>query len=561
MSPHQFARARSRAALIALLAISIIVSACAPAATPAPTTAPNQPGYAPRNSVAQPTSAPAAPPAAPAIRATAPSAQSNNPPPVIGAPQLPQQPPASNQQCCPPIFPSPTAASNNDRGYPSYPFISTQADHLSTFGMDVDTASYTRVRDYLQNGQLPPVDEVRVEEMLNYFKMDYPDPQSGAFSINLEGSRSLFGGEGTWLLKVGIQGRHLGEGQRKDALLTFVIDVSGSMADENKIDMVKYGLTQLVDRLKPNDRVSIVAFSDNAWIVLQPTAIESRSRILDAINSLSPTNSTNTEAGLHLGYDLAYRNYRADAINRVILASDGMANVGDTNPDTLSQYAHDYYGRGVYLSTVGVGQGGYDDRFLQQLADKGNGNYSFLDSPAAADRIFGQDLNGTLQVIAKDAKIQVDFNPVAVRSYRLLGYEKRAIADQNFRNDTVDAGEVGAGQNVTALYEVQMNSDGSNDALTVRVRYEDPDTHAIAEISQPFKQSDFQSDFTRTSPRFQLAAAVAQFAEQLRRDPWTQSSRLNDVLTLAQIVQVQLPYDNDVNEFVHLVEQAKYLTQ
>ncbi|HZY44712.1 MAG TPA: YfbK domain-containing protein, partial [Anaerolineae bacterium] len=280
-----------------------------------------------------------------------------------------------------------------------------------------------------------------------------------------------------------------------------------------------------------------------------------------AINSLYPTNSTNTEAGLHLGYDLAYRNYRADAINRVILASDGLANVGDTNPDTLSQYAHDYYGRGVYLSTVGVGHGGYDDHFLEQLADKGNGSYSFLDSPAAADRIFSQDVNGTLQAIAKDAKIQVDFNANSVRSYRLIGYENRAVADQNFRNDTVDAGEVGAGQNVTALYEVQLNSEGSTDALVVRVRYEDPSTHAIAEVSQPFQRSDFQRDFARTSPRFQLASAVVQFAEQLRRDPWTQSSGLQDVLALAKIVQVQLPYDNDVNEFVHLVEQANYLTQ
>jgi len=331
------------------------------------------------------------------------------------------------------------------------------------------------------------------------------------------------------------------------------------MSDGDKIGMVKYGLTRLVDRLGPNDRISIVAFSDNAWIVLQPTAVENRYRILDAINSLYPTNSTNTEAGLHLGYDLAYRNYRDGAVNRVILASDGMANVGDTNPDTLSQYAHDYYGRGVYLSTVGVGHGGYDDKFLEQLADKGNGNYSYLDSTDAADRIFSQDVNGTLQTVAKDAKIQVDFNPSTVRSYRLLGYENRAVADQNFRNDTVDAGEVGAGQNVTALYEVQLNSESSNDALIVRVRYEDPDTHAIAEINQPFKRSDFQSDFTRTSPRFQLASAVAQFAQLLRHDPWTQSQHMQSVLAVARYVQSQMPFDGDVNEFVGLVDRANQL--
>jgi Ca-activated chloride channel family protein len=425
--------------------------------------------------------------------------------------------------------------------------------------MDVDTASYTRVRAALNNGQRPSPDEVRVEEMINYFNMEYPEPESGAFSINLEGAPSPFGGEGTWLLRVGIQGRHLSESQRKDVRLTFVIDASGSMDEDNKMEMVKYGLTRLVDRLRPNDRVSIVAFSDNAWIVLQPTAIESRNRILDAINSLYPTASTNTEAGLYAGYDLAYRNYVEGAVNRVILASDGLANVGNTNPDTLSQYAHDYYNRGVYLSTVGVGRGNYDDHFLEQLADKGNGNYSYLDSPEAADRIFSQDVNGTLQTIAKDAKIQVDFNPNSVRSYRLLGYENRAVADQNFRNDAVDAGEVGAGQNVTALYEVQLNSEVSSEAIVVRVRYEDPDTHSVAEISKAFQRSDFQRDFGQASPRFQLAAAVAQLAEQLRRDPWTKSEQLKGVLAIAYVVQHQLPFDNDVNDFVHMVEQAQYL--
>ncbi len=563
MSPHLFARARSRAALIALLAISIIVSACAPAAAPAPTTAPRQPGYTapqPSNPVARATYAPAAPTSAPVMQPTASSAQSANSPPVISAPQLPQQPPASNQQCCPPIFPSPTPwSSNNDRGYPSYPFISTQVDHLSTFGMDVDTASYTQMRDYINNGQLPPPDLVRVEEYLNFFNMEYPSPESGAFSINLEGAPSPFGGEGSWLLKVGIQGKRIADWQRKDALLTFVIDVSGSMSEDGKLDMVKYGLTRLVDRLKPSDRVAIVAFTDTAWVVLGPTSIENRSSILDAINSLSPMNSTNTEAGLHLGYDIAYRNYRDDAINRVILCTDGQANVGNTNPETLAAYAHDYYGRGVYLSTVGVGHGDYNDRFLQTLADKGNGNYSFLDSSDAADRIFSQDLNGTLQTIAKDAKIQVDFNSNTVSAYRLMGYEKRALANQDFRNNAVDAGEVGAGQNVTALYELKFNSETSDDALVVRVRYEDPDTHAIEEIDQPFKRSDFQQAFGRTSPRFQLAADVAQYAQLLRRDPWTQSQRMQDVLALAYIVQHQLPFDNDVNEFVQLVQRASSL--
>jgi Ca-activated chloride channel family protein len=324
--------------------------------------------------------------------------------------------------------------------------------------------------------------------------------------------------------------------------------------------MVKYGLTKLVDQLGPNDRVAIVAFTDTAWIVIEPTAVEGRSRIVNAINGLYPMNSTNTEAGLRLGYDLAYRNYRDGAINRVILATDGVANVGNTDPNALAQYAQDYYGRNVFLSTVGVGRGNYNDQLLETLADKGNGVYSFLDSNEAAERTFKQDLEGTLQTIAKDAKIQVDFNSNVVRAYRLLGYENRALADQEFRNDTVNAGEVGAGHSVTALYEVQLTSESSDgEALIVRVRSEDPDTRAVSELSKPFKRSEFQRDFTRTSPRFQLAAAVAQFAEILRADEWAKGEKMYDVLSLASAVQKQMPSDQDVAEFVDLVRRAAAL--
>jgi Ca-activated chloride channel family protein len=338
------------------------------------------------------------------------------------------------------------------------------------------------------------------------------------------------------------------------------MDVSGSMGDENRIDMVKYGLTRLVDQLGPNDRVAIVAYSNDAWVVLEPTSVENRWRITDAINSLRPMNSTNTEAGLRLGYELAHRNYRDGVINRVVLATDGAANVGNTDPNVLAQYAQDYYGRNIFLSTVGVGHGNYNDQLLETLADKGNGAYSFLDSQQAAERIFTQDINSTLQTIAKDAKVQVDFNPNVVRSYRLIGYENRAVADQDFRNNTVDAGEVGAGHSVTALYEVSLNPESNDDAAIVRVRYEDPDTHAVTEQSKAFKARDFQSDFNRMSPRFQLTASVAQFAEILRDNEWIRNSQMRDVLNGMRNVQSQLPYDQDVNEFTYLVEQAMRFT-
>jgi Ca-activated chloride channel family protein len=243
----------------------------------------------------------------------------------------------------------------------------------------------------------------------------------------------------------------------------------------------------------------------------------------------------------------------------VILASDGVSNVGNTDPNILAQYAQDYYGRNIFLSTIGVGHGNYNDQLLEQLADKGNGTYSFLDSAQAAERIFAQDLTGTLQTIAKDAKVQVDFNPNVVRAYRLIGYENRAVADQDFRNNTVDAGEVGAGHNVTALYEVELNPEANADALIVRLRYEDPDTHSVSELSKAFKATDFQSDFNRASPRFQLAAAVAQVAEILRGNEWATAYKMHDVLNVMYNVRNQLPFDNDVSEFTALVEQATRL--
>jgi Ca-activated chloride channel family protein len=526
--------------MIALLSIAILgllcAAACAAPATPAAVGAPA--AEPPSNYPAPPLTE--APPVAP---------------PVVGEVQGGED---LGKECCPPPTPWP------DRPYPEYevkPFVDTRYDHLSTFAMDVDTASYTKMREYINSDRLPPADLVRLEEFVNYFDMEYPDPESGAFSINLEGGPSPFGEYGTYLLKVGVQGRHIPEWERKDAILTFVIDVSGSMREGDKMDMVKHGLTRLVDQLGPNDLVGIVAFSNDARIVLEPTSVHYHKRILRAINRLHPTASTNTEAGLRLGYDLALRNYRDGAINRVILASDGMANVGVTDPNVLIGYAREYFGRDVYLSTVGVGRGGYDDQFMEQLADNGNGNYSYLDSRRAAERIFSQDLHGTLQVIARDAKIQLDFNPQAVYGYRLLGYENRAVADQDFRNNAVDAGEVGAGHSVTALYELYLNPEGGEDVVTVRVRYEDPDTHAVAEISKTFKQSEFQADFNRTSPRFKLAAAVAQYAEVLHQSPWTWDEGLNDVSHIARAAQRQLTSDPDVNEFVSLVERASWLTK
>ncbi|MFL5804945.1 MAG: vWA domain-containing protein [Roseiflexaceae bacterium] len=437
------------------------------------------------------------------------------------------------------------------------PLTRTSDDHLSTFAMDVDTAAYTAARNYLNAGQMPPPDAVRVEEFVNYFHYDYPQPQQGAFGINVDAAPSPFGQPGAQIVRVGIQGRRIDPGQRADAVLTFVIDISGSMAQPNRLALVKQALHLLVDELHQSDQVAIVVYGDTAYTVLDHTSAADRERILQAIDSLENAGSTNAEAGLRMGYELAAKHFKPGASNRVILCSDGVANVGATGPDEIRRAIRDYTAQGIYLTTVGFGMGDYNDQLMEQLADDGNGNYAYVDTLDAARRIFVENLTGTLQVIAKDSKIQVDFNPAVVSSYRLLGYENRAVADADFRNDRVDAGEVGSGHSVTALYEIVPTGQGSGTALTVRVRYADPKSGEVQEVEQALGSADFGQSFEDAAPRLQLAVAVAGFAEQLRGSGYAQGRSLADVLTIARRVAPQLVNDTDVQEFVQLVERAQ----
>jgi Ca-activated chloride channel family protein len=439
------------------------------------------------------------------------------------------------------------------------PFTRTSDDPLSTFAMDVDTAAYAAARNYLNSGQMPPTEAVRVEEFVNYFHYDYPAPQQGAFGINVDAAPAPFGQPGTQIVRVGIQGQLIDSEQRADARLTFVIDISGSMAEPNRLPLVKQSLRLLVDQLHQSDQVAIVVYGDTAYTVLEHTSAADRERIIQAIDSLENTGSTNAEAGLQLGYQLAAQNFKPGANNRVILCSDGVANVGATGPDAIRQSIRDYTAQGIYLTTVGFGMGDYNDHLMEQLADDGNGNYAYVDTLDAARRIFVENLTGMLQVIAKDAKIQVDFNPAVVSSYRLLGYENRAVADADFRNDRVDAGEVGAGHSVTALYEVVPTGQGSGTALTVRVRYADPKGGEVQEVEQVLDSADFGQSFEGAAPRLQLAVAVAGFAEQLRGSGYAQDRSLADLLAIAQRIAPQLANDADVQEFVQLIQRAQGL--
>jgi Ca-activated chloride channel family protein len=457
---------------------------------------------------------------------------------------------------------SPVApADNTFQNYGIIPFTDAREDPLSTFALDVDTASYTVARRYINDGLIPPADAVRPEEFVNYFDQDYVAPPDVAFALYADGAPSPFHRDGTQILRVGIQGYNVPESERKPAALTFVIDVSGSMAQDNRLGLVKQSLQMLVDRLRPSDTVAIVVYGSDARIHLYPTSGGDRETILNAIYSLQPEGSTNVEAGLRVGYDLANSIYRPGGINRVILCSDGVANVGATHPDQLAQYIRGYADAGISLTTVGFGMGNFNDVLMEQLADNGDGNYAYVDDLDEAQRLFVEDMTSTLQVIALNAKVQVDFNSEVVARYRLIGYENRAIADQDFRNNAVDAGEIGAGHTVTALYAVQLRNPGAEGRLaSVALRWEDPATHEVREISGNFNSWDMAKSFDEASLRYQLDVVVAQYAEVLRFSPYAAETDFNDLRIRAQRLSVQLPNDADVTEFAQLVERASQLS-
>ena len=442
------------------------------------------------------------------------------------------------------------------KGTGTNPFIDTEDDHLSTFGMDVDTGSYSITRRYLTDGYLPPAEAIRVEEFINAFDYNYDPPTEEAFAIHIDGAPSKFGeGKRLQLLRIGLQGRVIPSEHRKDAILTFVIDVSGSMSQENRLELVKKALTLLVNQLRPTDKVGIVVYGSRGRLVLPHTGIEQRGKILAAINSLAPGGSTNAAEGLRIGYDLAWRNAGVNHINRVILCSDGVANVGNTGPDEILKEIRTYVDKGITLSTVGFGMGNYNDVLMEQLANTGDGNYAYVDTLSEAKRIFVENLTATLQLIAKDAKIQVDFNPEVVSRFRLLGYENRRLNHEQFRDDTVDAGEVGSGHQVTALYEVKLHPDATGKMATVSIRYADADNHQVHEVSEDISVSQLHESFDAAPATFRLAAGVAEFAEILRESYWAKDSSLDSV---HQVLKDAFPeIDNEqVVELMYLVNKA-----
>jgi Mg-chelatase subunit ChlD len=440
-----------------------------------------------------------------------------------------------------------------------------RTDPLSTFSVDVDTASYTLARRYLAERMLPEKAQIRTEEFVNYFKGDVPPPSEATFRVATELAPSLFNSSpDTWMLRVALRGREVSRTERKPVALTFVVDVSGSMRENNRLELVKHALRLLVSELDARDTISIVAFTNDARLVLPATSARERGLIESAIHPLQPEGGTNVQAGLRMGYEAALAKLVEGATNRVVLLSDGVGNIGETDAAAINAEVQRQREVGIYLNTVGVGMNNHNDTFLEQLADKGDGMCNYVDDEREARRALVDNFTGAFEPIASDVKIQVEFDPSQVERYRLLGYENRAVADRDFRNDAVDAGEVGAGHQVVALYEVVRTgrSDSETPLATVRVRWKPPvaagarfEAPMAQEIAQPVHASQAAGSFAATSAGYRRSVLVGQLAEFLRRSIHARDDSFETLLSEAKRLQPELS-DPDFDEFVRMVERT-----
>jgi len=454
-------------------------------------------------------------------------------------------------------------------------FLAAASNPLSTFSIDVDEASYSNVRRYLQNGSIPPAGAVRIEEMINYFDYVYPKPGGEIpFTVNTET------GVCPWntrhrLVHIGLQGREIPVENLPPANLVFLVDVSGSMYDANKLPLVKESLKMLTQRLREQDKVALVVYAGNAGLVLPSTPGSNKQKIMDAINELEAGGSTAGGEGLILAYKVARQNFLPGGNNRIILATDGDFNVGPSSDDEMVSLIEEQRKSGVFLSVLGYGMGNYKDNKMQLIADKGNGNHSYIDNISEARKVLVNEFGSTLFTIANDVKIQVEFNPAKVQAYRLIGYENRILASEDFNDDTKDAGELGSGHTVTALYEVipaGVESDFTNqlhnlkyqspraitgtqsdEMMTIQLRYKEPQGNKSSLITEVVK--DGHLTIEKTSDNYRFSAAVAGFGLLLRNSAYKQSASFEQVIRLAKSAKGQ-----DANgyrsEFIQLVEMA-----
>ncbi|MGW7065963.1 YfbK domain-containing protein [Streptomyces sp. NPDC054855] len=394
-------------------------------------------------------------------------------------------------------------------------------DYLSTFALDVDTASYGFARRTLAEGRLPDPATVRPEEFVNSFRQDYPRPEGDGFSVNVDGART---DDDDWsLMRVGLATHgDTSDGERPPAALTFVIDVSGSMAEPGRLDLVKESLAIMTDELRDDDSVALVTFSDSAETVLPMTRLgDHRGKVHSAISAMEPTQSTNLEAGVRTGYDTAVGGRRDGATNRVVLLSDALANTGETSADGILERISDARrAHGITLFGVGVGSD-YGDALMERLADKGDGHTTYVSDTEEARKVFCEQLPANIELRARDAKAQVAFDPRTVKQFRLIGYDNRAVADDDFRDDSVDGGEVGPGHTVTALYAVRMRPGASGHVATASVRWLDPDSRVPHEESNEIESGDMEGGLWDADRGLRTAAVAAYFADGLRHGTGT----------------------------------------
>jgi len=440
------------------------------------------------------------------------------------------------------------------------PFVDTEDDKLSTFAVDTDTGSYTVCRDYLNRGNMPPTEAARSEEFVNYFKYGYEAPTKEPFNIIMDCAPSRFGADlkNCHLLRVGLQGRVIETRNRKPAVLTFCIDISGSMNMENRLGLVKRALGLLIDQLQEGDRVGIAVYGSRGYEYMSHRDASRKQEILKALNDLGPDGSTNAEEGIKVAYEMAEREFNARCINRFVLCSDGVANVGNTGPEAILKQIEEKRRKGITLTAVGFGMSNYNDHLMEQLGDKGDGHYAYVDTLDEAKRVFVENLTGTLQVIARDVKVQIEFNPEVVKSYRLIGYENRDVADKDFRNDAVDGGEVGSAHSVTALYELKLYENKQGPLANTTVRYKHDERDEFAELNYEISTRHIHAEWEKAPANMKLAATVAEFAELLRKSYWAKGGSFEAVIADAKKLALE-SNDNEVLDFVALCRKAQDL--
>ncbi len=456
-------------------------------------------------------------------------------------------------------------------GLEENPFESPLKTPLSTFSIDVDNASYTNIRRFINEGQKVPKDAVRVEEMINFFKYKYPQPDGQhPFSINTEYSDCPWN-KNSQLLKIGLQGKNIPMANLPATNLVFLVDVSGSMDEQNKLPLLKESMKILVKELRSIDKVSIVVYAGSAGVVLEPTPGDNKDEIMDAFDDLHAGGNTAGGEGIELAYKLAQENFIKEGNNRVVIATDGDFNVGASTDDDMLKLIEQKRESGVFLTVLGFGMGNYKDSKMEILADKGNGNYAYIDNIQEANRFLGKEFKGSMFAIAKDVKIQIEFNPKHVQAYRLIGYENRKLNAEDFKNDKIDAGELGSGHSVTALYEIipagvesdyvpsdlkytkTQKTDGnySDELATVKFRYKKPDGNKSIEIVNVI--ADKKTNLENSSADFKFTTAVSWFGLKLRESKYIANSSSSDIKKLAKS-GLQNDEEGYRSEFVRLVD-------